>query len=48
MLSFGVPAHVRGRVLLAVDGLEASLADEARKKRVWEQFRGLRTQQGRR
>jgi hypothetical protein len=51
-LRFGEPEHVRGRVLLAVDGLEASLADAARKKRVWAQLRSLRqpgpeTQQGR-
>lgn len=42
-LPFGEPAHVRGRTLLAVDGLEASLGDEDRKKRVWAQFRGLGT-----
>jgi hypothetical protein len=47
-LMFGDPAHIRGRVLLAVDGLEASLADEERKKRVWAQLRSLKTQQGRR
>jgi hypothetical protein len=31
LLPFGEPAVVAGRTLLAVDGLEASLADEARK-----------------
>ncbi|HEY3318041.1 MAG TPA: hypothetical protein VGK50_06430 [Coriobacteriia bacterium] len=40
-LPFGSSVLAHGRVLLAVDGLEASLADEARKKRVWAQFRGL-------
>jgi len=30
-----------GRVFLYVDGLEASLADPARKRRVWEQFKAL-------
>lgn len=40
-LPFGRLTHVRGRVLLAVDGLEASLADEARKKRVWRQLKAL-------
>ncbi|MBF4509238.1 MAG: hypothetical protein ISP10_01980 [Aeromicrobium sp.] len=37
----GVPANVGGRVLLIVDGLEASLADEAAKRRVWRQFKAL-------
>ena len=41
-LPFGEIAHVRGRTLLAVDGLEASLADDARKRRVWAQFKGLK------
>jgi hypothetical protein len=45
--AFGEPAHVRGRVLLAIDGLEASLTDEARKKRVWAQFRAVQKRQGR-
>ena len=42
-LPFGEAVEHRGRVLLAVDGLEASLGDDARKKRVWRQFRGLTT-----
>lgn len=40
-LDFGVAVRLPGRTLLAVDGLEASLADEAQKRRVWEQFKGL-------
>jgi hypothetical protein len=37
----GVPAMVRGRALLVLDGLEDSLADEALKRRVWGQFKRL-------
>jgi len=33
--------RVSGREVLAVDGFEASLADEARKRRVWRQLRAL-------
>lgn len=40
-LMFGEPVSLPGRTLLAVDGLEASLADD-RKAVVWQQFRGLR------
>ena len=40
-LPFGKPSWW-GRTLLAVDGLEASLTDAARKRRVWSQFKGLR------
>lgn len=40
-LPFGQPARSLGRTLLAVDGLEASLGDEARKRRVWAQMRTL-------
>lgn len=40
-LAFGVAVHLSGRTLLAVDGLEASLSEDARKRRVWEQFKGL-------
>lgn len=40
-LPFGEPAVWKGRTLLAVDGLEASLTDEDRKRRVWEQFRSI-------
>ncbi len=38
---FGAPKHAGGRELLAVDGLEASLCDPARKKRVWRQLKCL-------
>jgi hypothetical protein len=38
-LSPGEPVRWRGRALLAVDGLEASLADEAHKARVWAQLK---------
>lgn len=47
-LPFGEAVECRGRVLLAVDGLEASLSDEKRKRRVWRQFRALETHEGRR
>ena len=40
-LDFGVPVTVSGRRLLAVDGLEASLGDQTRKRKVWKQFRSL-------
>ena len=40
-LAFGRPRSVLGRVWLAVDGLEASLADPARKRAVWAQLRTL-------
>ena len=38
-LRFGEPLRRHGRAVLAVDGLEASLGDEARKARVWEQLK---------
>lgn len=38
---FGVPVAARGMILLAVDGLEASLGDEGRKREIWRQLRGL-------
>lgn len=38
-LGFGVRVLAHGRHLVAVDGLEASLADAERKKRVWHQLR---------
>jgi hypothetical protein len=47
-LAFGKPVERHGRVLLAVDGLEASLDDPGRKKRVWAQFKGLKGGAGRR
>ena len=37
----GEPVSVRGRNVLAIDGLEASLGDERLKKRVWRQLRAL-------
>ncbi|PKQ20220.1 MAG: hypothetical protein CVT66_05945 [Actinobacteria bacterium HGW-Actinobacteria-6] len=40
-LAFGEPVAVQGVTLLAVNGLEASLGDEDRKREVWQQFRGL-------
>ncbi|MCE5204115.1 MAG: hypothetical protein LLG24_07900 [Actinomycetia bacterium] len=40
-LAFGVLVQAVERTLLAVDGLEASLTDQARKRRVWQQFRAL-------
>ncbi|MBN2405620.1 MAG: hypothetical protein JXE06_08570 [Coriobacteriia bacterium] len=41
-LGFGKPERVAGRVILAVDGLEASLSDEKRKRRVWSQLKSIR------
>lgn len=38
---FGLAVRVCGRTLVAVDGLEASLSDPARKRRVWEQFKAV-------
>jgi hypothetical protein len=35
----GEPVRRHGRAVLAVDGLEASLGDEVRKARVWEQLK---------
>ncbi len=40
-LGFGTPVAAGGMTLLAVDGLEASLDDEPRKRAVWSQLRGL-------
>lgn len=37
----GRPVEVLGRTMLAVDGLEASLADEGAKARVWAQLKSL-------
>ena len=42
-LGFGTPVSVGGRRFLAVDGLEASLADEKRKRLVWRQLKTLKT-----
>jgi uracil-DNA glycosylase len=38
-LRFGEPSRRHGRAVLAVEGLEASLDDEARKARVWGQLK---------
>lgn len=40
-LTFGEPVAVGGMKLIAVDGMEASLADGRRKREVWQQFQGL-------
>ncbi|MDH4139120.1 MAG: hypothetical protein OEV43_00945 [Coriobacteriia bacterium] len=40
-IPFGKPVQSLGRTLLAVDGLEASLVEPARKRRVWAQFKRL-------
>jgi hypothetical protein len=40
-LAYGRAVGACGRTLLAVDGLEASLADPVRKRRVWRQMRPL-------
>jgi len=41
-LPFGRPVKSGGRTILAVDGLEASLVDQARKRRVWRQMQAIR------
>ncbi|PKQ10355.1 MAG: hypothetical protein CVT69_00145 [Actinobacteria bacterium HGW-Actinobacteria-9] len=38
---FGVPVRVTGRSVVAVDGLEASLTDPIRKKRVWSHLKAV-------
>jgi hypothetical protein len=40
-LVFGTPRQIQGRSVLAVDGLEDSLADDARKRRVWQQLKSV-------
>jgi hypothetical protein len=40
--AFGAEARVLGRRIVAVDGLEASLGDAARKKRVWTQLQAAK------
>lgn len=40
-LPMGRPVSWMGRSLLAVDGLESSLADETAKRRVWNQLKAL-------
>jgi len=42
-LRFGKPVRVLGRTVVAVDGLEASLGDQARKARVWRQLKSVGT-----
>ncbi|MDO8879440.1 MAG: hypothetical protein Q7W44_01350 [Coriobacteriia bacterium] len=42
-LTPGVPTTVGGRRVLALDGLEASLADATLKRRVWRQLQALGT-----
>ncbi|MHB9003179.1 MAG: hypothetical protein ACYC6C_03840 [Coriobacteriia bacterium] len=39
--TFGVLVRIGGRSVVAVDGLEASLVDPARKKRVWSQLKAV-------
>lgn len=41
---FGEELRVLGRRIIAVDGLEASLADAARKKRVWMQLQAAKAE----
>lgn len=41
-VDFGVVRRVNGRSILAVDGLEASLYDDHRKRVVWAQLRSLK------
>jgi hypothetical protein len=41
-LRFGVEARAAGRRMVAVDGLEASLGEPARKRRVWEQLQAAK------
>jgi hypothetical protein len=42
--AFGAETRVLGRRIVAVDGLEASLADPARKKRVWTQLQAAKAE----
>jgi hypothetical protein len=39
---FGDAVRVLGRKIVAVDGMEASLSDPARKRRVWRQFQAAK------
>jgi len=39
---FGESVRILGRRIVAVDGLEASLSDPARKRRVWEQLKAAK------
>ncbi len=40
-IAFGAASRTAGRTIVCVDGLEASLSDERRKRRVWHQLRAL-------
>jgi hypothetical protein len=42
--AWGREARVLGRRIVAVDGLEASLGEPARKRRVWEQLKAARAE----
>jgi hypothetical protein len=42
--SWGREVQALGRRIVAVDGLEASLTDRARKRRVWEQLKSARAE----
>lgn len=42
--AWGREARVLGRRIIAVDGLEASLGEPARKRRVWEQLKAARAE----
>ena len=42
--AFGQETWVLGRRIVAVDGLEASLSEPARKRRVWEQLKAARAE----
>jgi len=42
--AWGRGVVVLGRRIVAVDGLEASLTDPARKRRVWEQLKTARAE----
>jgi len=42
--AFGDEARVLGRRIVAIDGLEASLGDPARKKRVWRQLQAAKAE----
>lgn len=43
-LRFGAAERVAGRLLVAADGLEASLADERRKQLVWRQLKAAKAE----
>ncbi len=41
-VAFGRSVRAKGRTLVALDGLEASLGDQVRKKRIWKQMQAIR------